>query len=218
MKVEIWSDVVCPFCYIGKRRFEKALEKFEHKDEVEVVWHSFELDPEREYVPGKTIHQMLAEKKGWTLEQAKEMNDRVSRMAKEVGLTYDFDKAVPANTFNAHRIAHLAAKHKVQARMEELLFSSYFTKGLNIDSEETLAELANEAGINRQEAERVLQSDEYALAVRGDEAEAGQLGITGVPFFVFNRKYAVSGAQAEGIFLQTLNALWKEGDKTGKVS
>ena len=211
MKIEIWSDVICPFCYIGKRRFEYALEKFSHKDEVEIVWHSFELDPKRESVPGKSIHQMLAEKKGWSIEQAKEMNDHVTKMAKEVGLTYDFDKAIPVNTFNAHRISHLAAKHNVQNEMEELLFSSYFTNGVNIDDANSLVSLANQVGIDSKETEQVLKNDEYSEDVRLDEEDARELGISGVPFFVFDRKYAISGAQPEDVFIRTLEKVWEEG-------
>jgi len=210
MKVEIWSDVICPFCYIGKRRFEHALEKFAHKDDVELIWHSFELDPERKSEPGKSIHQMLAEKKGWTIEQAKEMNDHVTKMAKEVGLTYDFDKAIPVNTFKAHRISHLAAQHNVQNEMEELLFSSYFTKGVNIDEDNSLISLADKVGIDSKETEKMLKSDKYSHDVRQDEAEAREIGISGVPFFVFDRKYAVSGAQPEDVFLRTLEKVWGE--------
>ncbi len=210
MKVEIWSDVICPFCYIGKRRFEHALEKFSHKDEVEIVWHSFELDPERESVPWKSIHQIFAEKKGWSVEQAKEMNDHVTKMAKEVGLTYDFDKAIPVNTFNAHRISHLAAKHNVQNEMEELLFSSYFTKGLNIDDANSLVSLANQVGIDSKETEQVLKNSNYSEDVRQDEEEAKEIGINGVPFFVFDRKYAISGAQPEDVFIRTLEKVWEE--------
>lgn len=210
MKVEIWSDVICPFCYIGKRRFEHALAKFAHKDEVEIVWHSFELDPERESVPGKNIHQLLAEKKGWSVEQAKEMNDQVAKMAKEVGLTYDFDKAIPVNTFNAHRISHLAAKHNVQNEMEELLFSSYFTKGINIDDANSLVSLAGQVGIDSKETEQVLKENKYGDDVRQDEEEAREIGINGVPFFVFDRKYAISGAQREDVFIRTLEKVWEE--------
>lgn len=210
MKVEIWSDVVCPFCYIGKRRFENALKRFKHKDEVEIIWHSFELDPERQYIPGKNIHQMLADKKGWSLEQAKQMNAHVTEMAKEEGLIYDFDKAVPVNTFNAHRISHLAAKHKKQNEMEELLFSSYFTKGINIDDKSSLVHLSESIGIQSKEAELVLKGDAYGQEVRNDEEEARQIGINGVPFFVFDRKYAISGAQPEDIFLRTLEKVWGE--------
>lgn len=210
MKVEIWSDVICPFCYLGKRRFEHALEKFSHKDKVEIVWHSFELDPESKSEPGKSIHQLLAEKKGWSIEQAKEMNDHVTKMAKEAGLTYNFDKAIPVNTFNAHRISHLAAKHNVQNEMEELLFSSYFTKGINIDDANSLISLAGQVGIASKETEQVLKQAEYGDDVRQDEEEAREIGINGVPFFVFDRKYAISGAQPEDVFIRTLERVWEE--------
>jgi predicted DsbA family dithiol-disulfide isomerase len=210
MKVEIWSDVICPFCYIGKRRFENALGKFGHKDKVEIIWHSFELDPERKSVPEMSIHKMLAEKKGWSVEQAKQMNDHVTEMASEVGLKYDFDKAIPVNTFNAHRISHLAAKHNVQNEMEELLFSSYFTKGVNIDDENSLIALTNQVGIDSKETEQVLKDNVYSSDVRQDEEEAREIGINGVPFFVFDRKYAISGAQPEDVFIRTLEKVWEE--------
>src|SRR5919199_2789942 len=128
MKVEIWSDIVCPFCYIGKRKFEKALNAFEEKDNVEVVWRSFQLDPDLEYVPGQSIHEYLAQRKGVPMEKGKEMNNYMSNMAKEVGLEYNFDKAIINNTVDAHRLLHFAAKHHLQNEMKERLFSAYYTE------------------------------------------------------------------------------------------
>src|SRR5687767_543627 len=131
MKVEIWSDLVCPFCYIGKKQFENGLAAFTHNSQVEIKWRSFQLDPSMQYEPGKTIQEVLAEKKGITVDQAKQLNNRVSESARQVGLEYNLDKAIPANTFHAHRLSHLAAQFNLQNEMEERLFKAYFTEGKN---------------------------------------------------------------------------------------
>ena len=210
MKVEIWSDIVCPFCYIGKRRFENALNKFSAKEEVEVVWKSYQLDPTVQHIPGMSIHQYLAERKGFGVEQAKEMNEHVTAMAAEVGLQYDFGKTVVANTFDAHRLIHLAAKHDLQDQAEERLFSAYFTEGKNIQDKLTLVELGVEIGLTKEDVLKVLDSGAFANDVRKDFAEAQKVGARGVPFFVFNEKYAVSGAQPTEMFLQVLEKVREE--------
>lgn len=210
MKVEIWSDIVCPFCYIGKRKFEKALEAFSANDEVEVEWRSFQLDPEMEYVPGQSVHKYLGRRKGGTTADGKRMNDAMAAIAKEVGLEYNFDKAIINNTLNAHRLLHFAKVKKVQNEMKERLFKAYYTEGKNIGDIETLAKLATEVGLNAAEVENVLQSDAYTAEVRQDQYDAQQVGVRGVPFFVFNDKYAVSGAQPRDVFTQALNKVWEE--------
>jgi predicted DsbA family dithiol-disulfide isomerase len=210
MKVEIWSDIMCPFCYIGKRKFENALQQFAQKDQVEVVWHSYLLDPEMQHVPGKSVHEVLGEKKGWSPQQARQMNDQVTAMAREVGLAYNLDQAVPANTFSAHRLTHLAKKHGLQQEAEERLFSAYFIEGKNIQDTDTLVQLGLETGLPEAELRQVLASDAFAEAVRQDLYEARQIGVRGVPFFVLNQKYAVSGAQPSEVFLQALNQVWEE--------
>ncbi|GAB3900958.1 DsbA family oxidoreductase [Larkinella knui] len=210
MKVEIWSDVMCPFCYIGKRKFEAALEKFDHKESIEVVWKSFQLNPAQETDPSKSITEYLAENKGWTLGYAKQMNDYVTNMAAEVGLHYDFDKAVVANSFDAHRVVQLAKKHGKGDDMEERLFKAYFTEGANTADHETLLKLATDIGLDAAEVKQVLASDHYATDVKADIREARQVGVTGVPFFVFNQKYAVSGAQAPETFLGALTKSFGE--------
>jgi predicted DsbA family dithiol-disulfide isomerase len=217
MKIEIWSDIVCPFCYIGKRKFENALAQFPHKDQVEVVWHSFQLDPELKHVPGKSMNEVLAEKKGWSLEQTRQMNRQVTAMAQEVGLNYNLDEAIPANTFNAHRLTHLAAQHNLQDQAEERLFIAFFTEGKNIGDPEVLLQIGTEIGLPEEEVRQMLQGDVYADVVQQDSYEAQQLGIRGVPFFVINRKYGVSGAQPSELFLQTLNKVWEE-EKPALVS
>ena len=205
MKVEIWSDVMCPFCYIGKRKFERALEQFPGKDRVEIEWKSFQLNPDMKTDPSKSINDYLAEHKGITVEQAKQMNDRVAGMAREVGLQYDFDNAVVANSFDAHRLSHFAKKQGRQDAIEERLFKAYFTEGMNTADHETLVQLAAEAGLNADETRIMLEGNEFADAVNNDIYEANQVGARGVPFFVFDNTYAVSGAQPSELFLQVLN-------------
>lgn len=217
MKVEIWSDVMCPFCYIGKRKFEQALAKFPQKDNIEIVWKSYQLSPDMKTDPSKSINQYLAENKGWTLEYAKQMNDYVTNMAAEVGLKYNMDKAVPANSFDAHRLSHLAAKHGLQDKMEEALFKAYFTDGKNTADKTTLLELGKQVGLDEAEVRKTLESNEYASNVKADIAEAQAIGVNGVPFFVFDRKYAVSGAQSPAAFLQTLEKSFAEWSKTNSL-
>jgi predicted DsbA family dithiol-disulfide isomerase len=210
MKVEIWSDVVCPFCYIGKRRFEKALETFSNKEQVEIIWRSFQLDPNTRSNPGKSVIESLAEKKGLTLAQSQQMHAQVTAMAKEVGLDYQMDKAVIANTFDAHRLSLLAAKQGLQDKMEERLFAAYFTEGKDIANKETLVALAKEVGMDETDVRNMLQSNSYSDKVQDDILEAQQVGVRGVPFFVFDNKYAVSGAQPTNVFTQVLSKVWEE--------
>ena len=196
---------MCPFCYIGKRRLEHALQQFPGKDDVNVEWKSFQLDPDSVTQPEKSVNEYLAERKGWTLEYARQMNDHVTRMAREVGLHYDFDKAVVANSFDAHRLSHFAKKHGVQDEMEERLFRAYFAEGKNTADHETLVQLASEVGLKSDDVRRMLGGNDFAIDVNNDVYEAHQIGVRGVPFFVFNDTYAVSGAQPTEIFVQALN-------------
>lgn len=204
MTVEIWSDVMCPFCYIGKRHFEKALEQFEGRADVSITWKSFQLNPNAVTDPNRTVNQYLAEAKGISVEQAKAMNDRVTAMAAEAGLQYDFDNAIVANSFDAHRVSHLAKKLGKQDAMEERLFRAYFTEGLNTADHETLVRLATEVGIDDQTVRTMLAGTDFADDVERDIYEAQQVGARGVPFFVFNNRYALSGAQPPQLFLQVL--------------
>lgn len=210
MKVEIWSDIVCPFCYIGKRKFEKALEGFDAKDNVEIVWRSFQLDPTMEYVPGQSVHAYLGKRKGGTEKEGKQMNDAMAAMAKEVGLEYNFDKAIINNTLNAHRLLHLAKEKGVQGQMKERLFKAYYTEGLNVGDIDTLVTLGEEVGLTGNEIRTMLESDALVEEVRKDQYEAQQVGARGVPFFVFNDKYALSGAQPPEVFTQVLEKVWEE--------
>jgi len=210
MKVEIWSDIMCPFCYIGKRKFENALQQFRHQEQIEIVWHSYQLDPEMQHVPGRNINEVLAEKKGWSPQQAKQMNDQVTAMARTEGLEYNLAQAVPANTFNAHRLTHLAAQYNLQNKAEERIFRAYFTEGKNIGDAETLVQLGTEIGLPATEVRQMLQTDAFTAAVQQDISEAQQLGVRGVPYFVLNRKYGISGAQPSEVFLKALNQVWEE--------
>ena len=210
IKIEVWSDGVCPFCYIGKRRLEGALEKFAGSDHVKVEWKSFQLDPSTESQPGKTAYQYLAERYGRDLEWSKQMHENVIGMAREVGLDYRFDKAVIANSFDAHRLEHLAKKYGKATAVTEKLFSAYFTEGRDIAAAETLVEIGVEAGLDKSEVEKVIKGSDFGNAVRQDIIEAQQLGVRGVPFFVFNRKYGISGAQPEEEFLKVLEAVSSE--------
>ncbi|WP_048921821.1 DsbA family oxidoreductase [Rufibacter radiotolerans] len=214
MKVEIWSDVVCPFCYIGKRRFEKALENFQGKEEVEVIWRSFQLDPDLKPVPGQTLHEYLGKRKGTTAAEGKKMNDYMTGIAKEVGLAYDLDNAVINNTFLAHRLLHHAKKQGLQDAMKERLFAAYYTQGKDVGDLETLVQLGEEVGLDGAGIREALQSEAYAQEVRQDMQEAQQIGVQGVPFFVFNSKYAVSGAQPSELFQEVLEKVSTE-EKAG---
>ncbi len=210
MKIEIWSDYVCPFCYIGKRHLEQALSQLSLQNEVDVVYRSFELDPNAELTPGKNMHRLLADKYGISIEQAKAMNDEVAKRAQAVGLTYYFDTMIPTNSFDAHRLTHFAAEHGKMHEMVERLFQAYFSESKHIGDRETLSQLAADVGLSKESAAKMLSSNEYANAVRMDEQEGQRLGIRGVPFFVINRQYAVSGAQPIEVFIEALQRAWNE--------
>lgn len=201
---------MCPFCYIGKRRLEAALAQFPERDQVEVVWKSFQLDPNLKTNPHKSVSQSLAESKGWSPQQTAQSMAYVTNMAKEVGLDYDFDKAVVANSFDAHRFSHFAKKHGLQDQAEERLFAAYFTEGKNTADHQTLLELGVEIGLDATELAQVLAGNDYAEAVQTDIYEARQVGVSGVPFFVFNDKYTVSGAQSSALFLEVLEKVFEE--------
>lgn len=218
MKVEIWSDVICPFCYIGKAKFETALTEFADKNHVEIEWKSFQLMPDLETQVGRTIHEVLAEKKRISLEEAKNLNGYATEMAKGVGLHYDFDKAVPANTMRAHQFLHFAKVSGKGNEAEELLFKAYFTDGKNIDDIETLAVLGQTIGLDATVLRKALKNETYLQTVKDDIKEAREIGATGVPFFVFNRKYAVSGAQDPKVFLDVLQKSFAEWRKENPVT
>ena len=213
MKVEIWSDVMCPWCYIGKRKFEKALEHFPQKDRIEVEWKSFQLNPDMETDPDRNIIEYLVEAKGITTDHATQMLDHVTNIAAEVGLEYHMDKTVLANSFDSHRFIQFAKKNKKGDAAEEQLFHAYFTEGKNTADHNTLIDLGVKIGLDADEVKSVLGSAQFAEDVRKDVYEAQQVGARGVPFFVLDRKYAVSGAQQTETFLGALQKSFQEWEK-----
>ena len=212
LKVEIWSDVVCPWCYIGKRRFEEALARFEHRDEVELVWRSFELDPSAppSATEQGTYVQRLASKYGRSVIEAQAMIDTMTETALKEGLDFRFDLARPGNTFDAHRLLHLALEHGRQDELKERFDRATFTEGSPVSDHSALRALAAQVGLPDTDVAAVLTSDRYADAVRADEAQAQAYGISGVPFFVIDGRYGISGAQPADAVLRALDTAWSE--------
>ncbi|WP_448518408.1 DsbA family oxidoreductase [Rhodoflexus sp.] len=210
MKIEIWSDIMCPFCYIGKRRLERAMAQFPQAAQVQIEWKSFQLDAESRTDTSKNYAQMLAEKKNIPLPQVREMFANVAEMGRNEGLLLDFDKAVVANSFNAHRFTHLAKAQGKQLEAEELLFRAHFTEGKNVDDAEVLTQLGEAIGIAATTVREMLASEAYKAEVHRDQYEAQQIGVRGVPFFVFNNKYVISGAQESRVFLSALQQSFGE--------
>jgi len=206
MQVEIWSDIMCPFCYIGKRHFEAALQQIPNRDLLEVEWKSFQLDPS---IPERmdkntSVYEYLAERKGISLADSEAMHVQVIEMARNAGLDYRFDKAIVANSLNAHRLIQMAKTKGLGDLAEEKLFHAYFTDGKDLADRNTLREIGVSIGLTEAEVTAALQDDQYAYAVHQDIQEGQQLGVRGVPFFVFDRKYGISGAQPVEAFVQTI--------------
>lgn len=210
MKVDIWSDVRCPFCYIGKRNFEEALSKFENPEDVEVIWHSFQLDPDLKTQPEKDMLDFFSELKGISRDQAELMLAGAKQMGTAMGLDFNIENSIVANSFRAHQLLQFAKSKGLGNEMKEILFIAHFTDAQNIDDRETLVDLAVKAGLNREETEKLFSGEEFKDKVKEDEDAAKKLGIQGVPFFVFNRKYAISGAQPAKTFLDVLQKSWEE--------
>ena len=208
MKVEIWSDVVCPWCYVGKRNLEAALAGFPHADQVTVEWRSFELDPTTPERVELSMDEVLERKYGMSPAEATAANLRMTELAATVGLEYHLDRVRIGNTFDAHRIIHLAAEEDLQGAMKERLLAAYFTEGRAISDRATLAELADEVGLDRGRVAEVLAGDEFADEVRADEERALELGSTGVPFFVIDGRLGVPGAQPPDVLLRMLERAW----------
>jgi predicted DsbA family dithiol-disulfide isomerase len=206
--VEIWSDIACPWCYIGKRRFEAALALFEHKDDVRVTWRSFELDPAAPRERGGDRVARIADKYGIPVERAREMEQRVTDAAAGEGLDFRFDIARSGATFDAHRIVHLAGEHGLQDAMKERLLRAYFTEGELVADADTLVRLAVEIGLDEDDAREALAADRYADQVREDERMAGQFGISAVPTFVVDRSLGASGAHPPDALLGLLEQGW----------
>jgi predicted DsbA family dithiol-disulfide isomerase len=208
MQVEIWSDVVCPWCYIGKRRFETALAGFKHRDEVAVIWRSFQLDPNSPTtIQGDPLDRLVA-KYGMSLSDAERAQARVTATAASVGLEFHLDRARSGNTFDAHRLLHQALSADKQSDLKERLLAAYFVDGEAVGEPEVLARLATEVGLDASGVREVLDGDAFSAEVRQDEQEARRLGISGVPFFVVDRTYGISGAQPSELMLSTLDQAW----------
>ncbi|MEO8239048.1 MAG: DsbA family oxidoreductase [Flavobacterium sp.] len=204
MKIEIWSDIMCPFCYIGKRELETALAEFPN-DKFEIEWKSFQLDPSITPQYGKDVYTFLAERKGISVEESVEMHKGVVERAKSVGLDYHFDKAIISNSLKAHRIIQLAKTKNADDEMEEIFFKAYFTDGRDLNDDTALMELALQVGLNPSDVQEVVQNEDlYLKEVKADIDEAREIGLQGVPFFVFDRKYAISGAQPVETFVKTI--------------
>lgn len=208
MKVEIWSDVVCPWCYIGKRRFEQALSGFAHASEVQVTWRSFELDPGAPRQYPETLNALLVKKKGLSLAQATAMTAQLTALAADEGLIFHMERAQSGNTFDAHRLIHLAATVGRQDEVKEALLRAYFTEGRVIGDAASLVDIVSTAGLPEDSAHAVLAGDAYAAEVRADEQRAAAFGITGVPFVVIDERYGISGAQPSTVFRETLETAW----------
>jgi predicted DsbA family dithiol-disulfide isomerase len=213
MRVEVWSDIACPWCYVGKARFEKALADFPHRDQVEVVHRSFELDPHRAKDDIQPVLTVLTKKYGMSEAQAQAGEENLGQQAAAEGLAYRTRGRDHGNTFDMHRLLHLAKEHGRQSELLDALYRANFAEERSVFSEgdERLVELAVSAGLDADEARKVLADpDAYADEVRADEREAAQLGATGVPFFVLDRKYGVSGAQPAEVFTRALAQAWGE--------
>lgn len=210
MRIDIWSDIVCPWCAIGKARLEKALAEFEHSADMTVVWRSFELDPSAPSVREGTYSTILARKYGTSVAGGQAMVRRMTEVAIEAGLEFHLDRARPGNSFDAHRLVHLAAERGRQISVTSRFLQGYVSEGEAIGDHETLVRLAAEAGLDPADVRDVLESDAYANAVRADENEARELGIDAVPFFLIDRRLTIPGAQPAPVILQGLHRAWQE--------
>ncbi len=220
MKIEIWSDIMCPFCYIGKRNFENALAKFPHKDQIEVEWKSFQLDPSIPEIPKNQndVYQFVAERKGLSYDESKRMHQSVTQMAKSAGLEYNFDKVIVTNSLKGHKLIQFAKTKGLGEKAEERLFLAFFTEGKNLNDEAVLFELGKEVGLTDIEIREALTNPVYTGRIENDSKEAQRLGANGVPFFVFDRKYAIAGAQRPDVMIQTIEKAFSEWQKNNPDS
>ncbi|HRE49679.1 MAG TPA: DsbA family oxidoreductase [Aggregatilineales bacterium] len=213
MKIEIWSDIACPWCYVGRRRLEAALADFDARDQVEIVWRSFQLDPNAPRQSTKTLTEVLAKKYGISHQQAEGMQRRVTDVAAEEGLIFHMERTQSVNSFDAHRVLHMAAEIGRQSAMKERLQTAYFTDGLSVADHETLVQLARKIGLDGAAVGAMLNTGTYAAAVRGDISRARDMGVQSVPFFLFDEKYAISGAQPVEVFTRALSLAWADAPK-----
>ena len=210
MKVDIWSDTRCPFCFIGKRNFEKALQKFSQNDKVEVNWHSFQLDPNMKTDLSKNHYEYLSEVKGFPMAQIMQMHENLVQSGKNAGIDFNFDEVKVSNSLKSQMLVQLAKEKRKADEMEELLFEAYFKLGKDIDGIEVLSEIGEKLGFSKEEIQDAVQSPDLAKLVKNDIFAAKSLGIKGVPFFVFNEKHGVSGAQPTDLFSEVLEKSWSE--------
>lgn len=208
MKIDIWSDITCPFCYIGKRKLEMAMAQFPHTGDVKIVWHSYRAHPDIQYEEGRDIHDFLIGKEGMTPDQAIQLNTQITTMARKFGLDYNFNDRVMVNTLDAHRLSKLAAVHGLQGEAVERLFAAHFTEGRNLEDHDTLLELGTETGLKEQDIKEMLSSDRFVQEVTDDQEAAEKLDIETIPFFAINRKFGISGPQPVEVFLQALQKVW----------
>jgi predicted DsbA family dithiol-disulfide isomerase len=210
MELEIWSDIACPWCYIGKRRLETALQRFEHADEVKLIWRSFELDPQAPAQREGDLAVLLARKYGMTEEQARESQQQLTGLAAAEGLEFHLEQVKSGNTFDGHRLIHLADEHGRQADMKERLMRAYFTEGQLVSDRDALTALGVEVGLAEREVQEMFDGERFADAVRADEQAAQTLGISGVPTFIVDRRVGVTGAQPPELLLEMLSRGWTE--------
>lgn len=216
MKIEVWSDIMCPYCYIGKLNYEKALEQFQYKDQVEIEWKAFQLNPD---LPGKgqgvPVMDYLRNTAGLPEENVKKMNEQIAALAKECGVTSNLENAIAANSLDAHRLVKLAATKQLDSEVMFLLSKAYFEEAKDYSDHKVLTEIGVSAGLDEKEIETLLGNDDYAYEVKQDIQEAGNLGFDTVPTFLFNRKHALVGSQPAGAFLKTLQKAffnWQKQD------
>lgn len=211
IQIEIWSDISCPFCYLGKKNFEMALAESGYRDRVRIIWKSYLLNPGMRTEPGLSLYDFLEREKGWDKSEVVATEARLNQAGKIIGVQYRFDKVVVSSTLRAHALLHYAGKQGKQGPVGERLFKAYFTEGANVDDVQTLVRLALECGLDTSELEKILTSGAYDTDIRRDIAEAERLNVRGVPYFLIDRKYAVSGAQDPEVFIETLKKAF--GDK-----
>lgn len=210
MQIKIWSDIRCPFCYIGKKHFETALNSFPHKDSITIEWKSFELDPNLQTAAHTDALSHFVESKGIDRDRAQQMFDQVTAMAANAGLDFNLEQSIPANSLNAHRLLHLAKQQGLANETKEALLKAHLCEGKNIDDTNVLSDISKSLGLDVNQVNQMLASDDFKYDVRQDEMEARNLGISSVPFFVIDGKYGVSGAQPADVFTRALKESWEK--------
>lgn len=209
VKVEIWSDVVCPFCFLGKKKIELAIQKLNAEDKIEVIWHSFQLDPDFPRNTSVPSTQNLSERKGYPIEQVEQMCDQLAIQGKRYQIDFQFDKALTFNTFDAHRLIHWAKTYHKGSELKEALFKAYFTNGVDLSQKENLLEVVKQSGLDHLQAKEVLESDSFSQEVNNDILRSRQLGIGGVPYFLVNEEEVISGAQDDQIFDRVISSAFE---------